>query len=216
MEEPAQYQTITSRVNMGCDGSGVENSGCTRIVEIPAKYGTYTHKRLKTPATFREETVPAEYREFQLLKLKPGAKTYDDILHAETATVTTRVVNEPATYTDEAVPAETKTFTVEVVKTQATYREEAEPAEFATVTKRRLVKAGGFSDWREVVCGEKLTGYSIQQIQEALKSRGYDPGPLNNTMTDRTKKALLQFQKDQDLPQGGLDFETLKALGINI
>ena len=84
------------------------------------------------------------------------------------------------------------------------------------MTKHKLVKAGGFTEWREVLCNEKVQmGYTVRQIQQALKDRGYDPGTLDNAMGARTKIALQKFQRDKGLPQGSLDMETLKALGIN-
>jgi peptidoglycan hydrolase-like protein with peptidoglycan-binding domain len=88
------------------------------------------------------------------------------------------------------------------------------PAEYASVTKRSLVKRGGFTEWREVLCGDKVTGYTIRQIQDALRVAGYDPGPIDNILGVRTKAALTKFQKDKGLPVGNLDFETLKALGV--
>jgi hypothetical protein len=102
-----------------------------------------------------------------------------------------------------------------VVKTAATTRSEPIPAEYATITKRKLVKPGGFTEWREVLCGEKVTGYTVRQIQTALTKAGYDPGPSDNIMGVRTKAALSKYQKDKGLPVGNLDFETLKALGVN-
>jgi len=77
------------------------------------------------------------------------------------------------------------------------------------------VKAGGFTEWREVLCGDKVTGYTVRQIQDALTKAGYDAGPSDNVMGARTKAALTKFQKDKGLPVGNLDFETLKALGVN-
>ena len=34
-------------------------------------------------------------------------------------------------------------------------------------------------------------------------------------MGSRTKAALVKFQRENNLPVGQLDFETLKALGVN-
>lgn len=89
------------------------------------------------------------------------------------------------------------------------------PAEYATLTKRDLSKKGGFSEWREVLCAGKVTSSKIKQIQIALKDRGYNPGPIDNVLGVQTKAALTKFQKDNKLPVGNLDFETLKALGID-
>jgi hypothetical protein len=238
VEVPAEYQTITKRVNKGCDGSGVADAGCTKTIQIPAKMGTRTVRKVKTPATTREEIIPAEYKTMTVRKVKTPATSREEIIPAEYATVKKQVLKTPATVREEEIPAEYATVTKQVLKAPATFREEvipAEykavttkgvkaaastrteqiPAEYATVTKRRLVKPGGFTEWREVLCGEKVTGYTIRQIQDALVKAGYDPGPIDNVMGTRTKAALTQFQKDKGLPVGNLDFETLKALGIN-
>ncbi|MBT8229090.1 MAG: peptidoglycan-binding protein, partial [Bacteroidia bacterium] len=46
--------------------------------------------------------------------------------------------------------------------------------------------------------------------------RGYNVGSAgaDNVMGAATKSALVKFQKDNGLPVGQLDFETLRALGI--
>ena len=75
---------------------------------------------------------------------------------------------------------------------------------------------GGFTEWREVLCDADVTSYTIRQIQQALIDRGYDVGPpgVDNILGKYTKAALKEFQKANGLPVGGLDFETLKALGV--
>lgn len=215
VETPAEYQTITKRVNKGCDGSGIAAAGCIRTIEVPAKMGTLTVHKVKTPATTREEIVPAEYKNVTVHKLKTPATTGGVEIPAEYITLTKQVVKVPATTREEEIPAETRTITTRVVKTPSTTLTEDIPAETVTVTKRRLLKPGEFSEWREILCGEKVTGYTIHQIQAALLSAGYDPGPIDNTMGARTKAALIKFQKDKNLPVGNLDLETLKALGVD-
>jgi len=67
---------------------------------------------------------------------------------------------------------------------------------------------------REVVVNTSITDQMVRSVQVALRSKGYAPGPSDNEMGNETKKALVKFQKDNDLPAGQLDFETLKALGV--
>jgi peptidoglycan hydrolase-like protein with peptidoglycan-binding domain len=82
-----------------------------------------------------------------------------------------------------------------------------------------LVRKGGFTEWKEVLCGHILEGQTgiakVQEIQRALQAKGYDPGPLDNIIGPRTKAALVKFQKDNGLPIGALDIQTLKALGVS-
>jgi len=47
-----------------------------------------------------------------------------------------------------------------------------------------------------------------------LNARGYNVGAADNQMGAKTKAALVKFQKDNGLPIGNLDYETLKALGV--
>jgi peptidoglycan hydrolase-like protein with peptidoglycan-binding domain len=89
------------------------------------------------------------------------------------------------------------------------------PAAVTTVTKKNLVTKGGFSEWREVVCAANVTSAVIRDVQAALKAKGYDAGASNNVLNAQTKAALTKFQKDNGLPVGAMDLETLKALGVN-
>lgn len=205
VETPAEYQTLTKRINKGCDGSGLADAGCIKTVEVPAKMGTRTVQRVKTPMTVIEENVPAEYKAVTVRADAPAGYV----------TITRQIEKTPASYFEEYVPATYKAVTARVMKTPPTSRTETIPAEYVTVTKRKIMKAGGFTEWREVLCGEKMTTYTIKQVQAALNKAGYDAGPADNAMGTRTKNALTKFQKDKGLPVGNFDFETLKALGIN-
>ena len=62
----------------------------------------------------------------------------------------------------------------------------------------------------------KNQSLTIDQIQDALRARGYDPGVSDNIMGEGTKTAIDKFQKDNNLSGDGiLNSETLKALGLN-
>ena len=206
VETPAEYQTLTRRVNKGCDGSGKPDAGCTKTVEIPAVMGTRQVQRLKKPATIREELIPAEYKAVTVRRA--------DAANATTS-ISRQILKTPASYREELIPAEYKAVSSKVFITPATTGLEMVAPEYGTVTYRKLVRQGGFTEWREVLCGEKLTGYTVRQIQDALRKAGYYKGTSDNTMGASTKAALVKFQQDKGLPVGNVDFETLKALGIN-
>jgi outer membrane biosynthesis protein TonB len=56
----------------------------------------------------------------------------------------------------------------------------------------------------------------IRQIQQVLKDKGFNVGPLDGKLGKKTKQALSQFQRKQGLQQTGMpDVETLAALGIH-
>jgi Putative peptidoglycan binding domain len=71
-----------------------------------------------------------------------------------------------------------------------------------------------YSEWREVAgcycdyCPDSTTF----KMQGVLKKRGYYNGELDNIMGDKTKAAVLRFQKDNNLPTGNLNYEALIAL----
>jgi hypothetical protein len=55
----------------------------------------------------------------------------------------------------------------------------------------------------------------VRQIQEALKAKGHDPGPVDGRMGAETQEALRAFQKSQYLPvTGQLDSDTIDKLGV--
>ena len=52
----------------------------------------------------------------------------------------------------------------------------------------------------------------ILRLQIALKAAGYDPNAADNILGPSTRHAILQFQKDHNLPVGNLNLPTLEAL----
>ncbi len=94
--------------------------------------------------------------------------------------------------------------------------EEVEDYIEETIVYQRLNEAAS-TEWREVVCGDKVTGNTIAQVQNALISRGYlNEAHTNNILTIEIKAALTDYQKENGLPIGQLDVKTLKSLGIQI
>jgi peptidoglycan hydrolase-like protein with peptidoglycan-binding domain len=56
---------------------------------------------------------------------------------------------------------------------------------------------------------------SVRSAQQALQSKGKDPGPTDGIIGPRTQSALRAYQKEQNLPQTGqLDDQTRLRLGI--
>jgi hypothetical protein len=70
-----------------------------------------------------------------------------------------------------------------------------------------MTGTSSYADWVEILCESKVTVERIRAIQMALKQKGYNPGPIDNVLDRQTKT--------DNLPQGNLNLETLKALGIS-
>jgi peptidoglycan hydrolase-like protein with peptidoglycan-binding domain len=57
---------------------------------------------------------------------------------------------------------------------------------------------------------------NVKQAQQALKEKGYDPGPIDGVMGARTKEAIKSFQNASNFPASGtLDAQTSQQLGIS-
>ncbi len=57
---------------------------------------------------------------------------------------------------------------------------------------------------------------NVKQAQEALKDKGFDPGPIDGVMGQKTQEALRSFQQSKNLKvTGRLDSETAQQLGLS-
>ncbi len=83
---------------------------------------------------------------------------------------------------------------------------------------KKLVKAGGYTDWNQVVCDSDITPEFYKRVQDSLSEKGYDVGieGSNGKIGPESKEAMMKFQRENVLPIGQLDIETLEALGISI
>jgi peptidoglycan hydrolase-like protein with peptidoglycan-binding domain len=72
------------------------------------------------------------------------------------------------------------------------------------------------SPLRSLTCKNLPAGDGrLRAIQQALVDRGYDPGPLDGQMGNKTRDALRQFQADKGLPAtGAADAASREALGF--
>jgi len=55
----------------------------------------------------------------------------------------------------------------------------------------------------------------VKEVQSALSSEGYEPGPIDGQLNGQTQEALKQAQRDKGLEETGqIDPQTLAALGM--
>ena len=76
-----------------------------------------------------------------------------------------------------------------------------------------------FGTWYFLGMMKYLTpGSHAQQImamQQALKDKGFDPGPIDGTLGPRTTSALKEYQKSENLTMTGkMDHDTAAKLGV--
>ncbi|MFM2224843.1 MAG: hypothetical protein RJA07_1045 [Bacteroidota bacterium] len=203
---PASYKTVTEQVLIKPEGqkwAKKKQTGCLSdnpddciimcLEKTPAEYKTVTKQVLDQPASNREEVIPAEFK-----------------------TVTKQVVKTPATTREITIPAEFKNVTKQVVDVAAHTEDISVPAQYTDVAKKVLKTKGGYSEWKEILCDNKVNSQVVKQIQDALTKKGYSVGPRgsDNVLGLDTRTALVKYQKDNHLPVGNLNLETLKSLGV--
>ncbi|MFK8006693.1 MAG: peptidoglycan-binding protein [Saprospiraceae bacterium] len=188
VEVPDEYKIVYKTVNMGCDGSGVANSGCKKEIQVPAIYSSKPKRVIKTPATTRKEMIPAEYTSVTrtVLKtpaqtneieipavyetyikqvVKTAATTREEIIPAEYKNIVKKVMVSAARTEEQIIPATYKTITKQVVKTPASTREEIIPAVYETVSKRVLNVA-------EQVRIEEIPAVYKTVIKKVIREKG--------------------------------------------
>lgn len=225
---PAVYETVTEKVMI--------KEASTKIVDSAPKYTTTTErvlvqpavgqwvKKKKTPNCFSAnpedcyvmcwEEIPAKYKTITKQVLSnPGSSNVVEI-PAEYKTIQKRVLVSPATVREVEVPAEYTTIKKRILVSPASTNEVLIPAEYKTVNEQQLVRAGGFTQWVEILCAADTTPGVIRRVQQALKDAGYDPGPVDGVMGAQTRSALTKYQQAKGLPVGNLNKETLSSLGL--
>ena len=57
--------------------------------------------------------------------------------------------------------------------------------------------------------------HDIKKLQETLRDKGFDPGPIDGVMGSQTREAISKYQKSENLPvTGHLDADTTGKLGV--
>ncbi len=225
---PATYKTVKEKVIVTPERKVLK--------EIPATYKKMTRKVLvaeatgkwvkkkKEPNCFSEnpedcliacyERIPAKYAIEEYEVMESPARTVEEIIPAVYETISKTVVATPERTIEIPIEPIYETVMREVMVKSEQTKEIVIPAEYKDVEERRLVRAGGYSAWTEILCADKTTASTIRKIQRALRARGYSIGEVDGVMGTRTQAALGKFQLDYELPLGNLNMETLAALNI--
>ncbi len=188
---PAVGQWVKKKKTPNCFSANPEDCYVMCWEEIAAKYKTVSKQVLANPGSSNSVEIPAEYR-----------------------TIKKRVLVSPATVREVPVPAEYTSIKKRVLVSPARTEEVLIPAEYKTVNEQQLVRAGGFTQWVEILCAADTTPGVVRKVQQALKTAGYNPGPIDGVMGGQTRSALTQYQQAKGLPVGNLNKETLASLGL--
>lgn len=199
---PARYETVTEQIlikpahTIWKKGRGpIERIDAATgeimcLVEVPAEYQTVTRQVLAEPEQIREVEIPAQY-----------------------TTVEQRMIDTPETTREVVTPAVYETVRVKRLAEAPSQRVVDIPAQYETVSQRVKV-ADARLEWRSILCETNTHPGIVTDIQQALNSRGYNPGPIDGVIGRETMAAVEAYQQANQLPVGQLTIQTLKSLGV--
>ena len=125
------------------------------------------------------------------------------------------MVDAPAEIVKTNVPAEFSTIRVRKVIEPARETRVSLPAEFQTITKRVKVSSERMS-WQSILCETNVNESVIANLQQALSSKGFDPGDIDGVLGSATLSAVEAYQRANSLSRGGVTMETLKSLNVEL
>jgi hypothetical protein len=212
----------------------VKREAGERINVIPAQYEWAEERVLVKPASQKVVPVPEEYAWEEERVLDRPAHTMwkkgrGPIERVDNATgdimclvevpasykiVRKRVLKTPATTRTVEIPAVYETVKVRRLVSEVKTERIEIPAEYQTVTKTNKI-SDEHMEWRPVLCQTNATRPVVSSIQRALDQKGHSPGPIDGIIGPQTMKAVASFQKAESLPTGGLNYTTIKALGVS-
>jgi len=224
---PAKYKTIRKKV--------VKTPATTKVVEIPAVTKTIKVKKLVSAAKTEEITIPEVKSTIQksVLDTKPTfswIKVGDSVDRGLSYTghriclVETPAKKQKITKTVLDTPASTKEITIEptyktikVKKLVEKAQEIKTPIEavYKMVNKKEKV-SDSHQSWERILCQTNMNQEVILSIQKALKAKNYNPGKIDGVLGRDTRLALDKYQRDNSLSTGGITYETLKALDVEL
>ena len=224
---PAVYKTIKKKV--------VKTPATTNVIDIPAVTKTIKVKKLVTEAKVETINIPEVKKTIE----KKVLDTQSEFSWVKVGDSVDRGLN----YTGHRVcllesPALTKKITKTVLDTPISTKEIEIAAKYQTMKVKKLVEeakevktpieavykvvakkekiSDAHQSWERILCQTNMNKNVILKIQEALKAKEYNPGKIDGVLGRDTRVALDKYQRDNSLATGGITYETLNALSIEL
>jgi len=224
---PAKYRSIKKRV--------LKSPATTKIVEVPAETKVVKVKKLLSDTQVKYSAKPALYETIEKTELESEARF--DWVHAKdnvdeeykytgnqvclteekakTVEVTKIVVDTPSRIEESVAPSVKTAVVVQKLASEAKEVKTPIEAEYKMMKKRKKIAATQIG-WKRILCQTNMNKEVIAKIQDSLNDSGYKAGKADGVLGKGTKNALDKFQRDNSLATGGLTYETLDALKINL
>jgi len=206
---PPKYKTVRTQV--------LKRPAQTTTTEIPPKYKTVRKKVLKRPAQTRTVPIPPKYKTVRKHVLVEPAQTRVIPIPPKYKTVRKKVLTTPPQTRVVEIPPEYKIVKVKVQITPAQTEDVPVPAKYETVTTQAPLTESK-TEWRSVLCETNMTSENIRSLQTALQRAGFSPGKINGVLKNNkaTMRAVDKYQRKKRLSRGGVTYETLESLNVQI
>lgn len=223
----AQYESVaTESVDIPALLTNVNNKAETKDVKIQTLVAAAQEKREVIPATYdsldsQRVSKPARYTWLAKTdKVGFGAKpTGRAACFVETPAKVVeykrQVVKTVGRFDTKTVPAKTTTVKTRALVSAAVSTEYSEPAKFQTIERKIQINESKI-EWKPVLCQVNFSEDIIVQLQKALSTQGYEPGPIDGILGRGTTNAIRKYQSDNKMADGGLTIETLEKLGVKL
>lgn len=227
VDVPAKFETLeTDVIDVPALITNVDEAGEFRKVKtqvlvsdakevrkpIPAKFDSIDRQRIAKPARYSwlAKNVRAPYG----AEATGRAACYVET-PAKMAEYDRDVVKTAGRFETEKVPAKTETIKVKQLVAKSVSNQAMVEPKFKTVQRKTVVEDAKIA-WQPVLCQVEFSTDIIVQLQEALKNRGYEPGPIDGVIGRGTSRALQAYQKANNMADGGVTIEALKKLGVKL
>jgi hypothetical protein len=224
---PAKYKTIRKKV--------VKSPATTKVVEIPEVTKTIKVKQLVSAATTEnidipevkssiQKTVLNHKAEFSWIKVGNNVErslrpTGHQICLVESPAqkqkITKTVLDTPTTTKEITIEPTYKTVKVKQLVEKAKEVKTPIEAIYKVIHKKEKVSSSHQS-WERILCQTNMNKNVILKIQNALKTKNYNPGKIDGILGQDTRVAIDKYQRDNSLATGGITYETLSSLKVGL
>ena len=224
---PAKYKIIKKKV--------VKTPASTKVVEVPAVTKIIKIKKLITEASSKSITIPAVTQSIEKKVLDKKSefswtKVRDDIdkkwmytghqiclieTPAQHRKIIKTVLETNASVKEVVIEPSYKVMKVKKLVEEAKEVKTPIKAMYKMLTKKEKI-SDAYQSWERILCQTNMNKEVILKIQNALKAKEYDPGKIDGVLGRGTDIAIDKYQRDNSLATGGITYETLKALNVEL
>ena len=224
---PAKYKTIKKKV--------VKSAATTKIIDVPAVSKTIKVKKLLAAAKTEKITIPEVKSSIQKSVLNRKAtfawirvgdtvdKGFKHTGHrvclvessAKKQKITKTVLKTPSSTQEITIEPTYRTIKIKKLVSKAQEVKTPIEAVYKMVNKTEKI-ATSHQSWERILCQTNMNQNVVLKIQNALKAKEYNPGKIDGVLGRGTRVALDKYQRDNSLATGGITYETLNALNVEL